>query len=654
MGNSQKIELLAPAGTIEAVAMVLDAGADAVYVGGKKFNMRRHRSSYNLTSSELRDAVAMAHERNCKLYITLNNLMIESERAEVRETLSEIGEIGPDAIIVQDLGVAALAREVCVHIPLHASTMMNIHNAEAASTLKLMGFTRVITSRDIPLDAIRQIGEVADIETECFIHGDICIAQSGQCLCSGIAFGESSNQGRCMKPCRWQWNLLSLKGEAAGKNRNNGFLLAVKDLCLYEHIPEIIRSGIVSLKIEGRMRTAETLAQIVSAYRAAIDAYLDDPVNYVTNANVMTSLQSRRVRNLTTGHAFGNPDSGLVDSSGRREPRFFSHAAPAPTLTLKPNAEPKSPAESFELITHVAGANGAEAALEAGADAIYIGGDVFTRRRTDIDLAWLASFADRAAEHSARIAFLCPRISDEDDMNELRNWLGQLRRVRSLGIGVSNLGELKIARSMKFRDITADFSFNVMNSVAADELSTLGVTRITASVELNYQDLCDFNALTRMPIEIIGQGPLAAMVMEHCVIADANGNPPDRVCDKECRRNAFALQDSSGQEFHIECDSRCRNHLFMPTDICMLPNLSHIIATGATGLRIEAHLDKPHVITEVVGTYRNAIDALCAGKEYDAAALVENIRNATQRPLSDGALAFDEMEFSTQKDNITR
>ena len=213
MQLNTKPEVLAPAGTLEAVTDVINAGADAVYLGGKNFNMRQHRSSYNLNDSDVAEAIKVAHDSNKKLYYTLNSLMRDSQLAELRKTLSMLGELKPDAIIVQDLGVATLAREICVHLPLHASTMMNIHNTESAIALKMMGFTRVISSRDIPLHEIRRIGKDSGMEMECFIHGDMCISQSSQCYISGILFGESSNCGRCMKPCRWKWQLVTKSGK---------------------------------------------------------------------------------------------------------------------------------------------------------------------------------------------------------------------------------------------------------------------------------------------------------------------------------------------------------------------------------------------------------------------------------------------------------
>ena len=154
MSVYRKPELLAPAGTLDAIKAVLEAGADAVYVSGKALNMRQHRGSYNFTATELAEAVTFVHDQGKKLYYTLNSLIFDDQLSEVRDVLTLVGQVSPDALIVQDLAAATLAREICVHVPLHASTMMNVHNAETAKVLKMMGFTRIITSRDIPLTQI--------------------------------------------------------------------------------------------------------------------------------------------------------------------------------------------------------------------------------------------------------------------------------------------------------------------------------------------------------------------------------------------------------------------------------------------------------------------------------------------------------------------
>jgi len=301
---------------------------------------------------------------------------------------------------------------------------------------------------------------------------------------------------------------------------------------------------------------------------------------------------------------------------------------------------PRAPRGDFELVVHVGNVEAAEAAAEAGAEAIYLGGDNYVRHRTAIAVEWLSEFAPRMAGRGVRVAALGPRVGDERDLAEWRWRLRQLARIRSLAVGVSNLGALQVAREMRMRDILADFSMNVCNSVAADELSTLGATRVTASIELSFLEMGELICKSRMPVEVIGQGALPGMVLEHCMIAAATGDTPQGVCPMNCRRGTYDLCDATGQAFRIETDRRCRNHIFLPADVCVLPNLSRLAATGAAGLRIEAPFEDAAAVAVIVGVYRQAIDALRKGLPFDASEGVARISAATGRRQSDGPFAF--------------
>ena len=647
-----KPEILAPAGTPDAVKKVLEAGADAVYVGGKDFNMRQHRASYNLSDSEIAEAIEFVHDRGRKLYFTLNSLVLDSQIPQVRETLEMLGSVRPDAIIVQDLAVATLAREICVHLPLHASTMLNIHNSESALALKMMGFTRVITSRDIPLHEIRQIGDDSGLEMECFVHGDMCISQSSQCYISGILFGESSNCGRCMKPCRWIWKLVTKRGKTELPDQEEEYLLARKDMCLLPHIPALVQNGIASLKIEGRMRTGEFLAPIVSLYRNAVDAYFDDPVNYVMNAADTEEMFSRRVREYTTAHTFSNPGSDGIDLSGKREPRFFSYNSPEPKLTVACDVEPQPLESNLELIVHVSGSAAAEAAIRAGADAVYLCGEGFVLHKGSFTRDWLQDFAECALEKDVRVAVTMPHVCDIRDMVEWKHRIAKLSSIGNLGIGVTNLGGIQTARANNIREIIADFPLNITNSIAADELSTMGTTRITASVELNLERLRGLMKTVRMPVEVIGQGPVTAMLLEHCVLASAAGVNPQGICPRYYLKSVHALQDASGHDFALECDRRCRNHVLTATDVCVLPNLSLIASTGIAGLRIEGQLDPPSTVEIVTRVYRKVIDSIKAGRALSITSELEEIENVTGRALSDGPFDFPTVAAGAKEQNL--
>jgi putative protease len=654
MGLEKKPEILAPAGTLDAVRQVIEAGTDAVYVGGKGLNMRQHRSSYNLTDSELAEAIDLVHRAGKRLYFTLNSLIRDSQIPQLRETLAMLGRLSPDAIIVQDLAVASLAREICVHVPLHASTMMNVHNAETALALKMMGFVRIIPSRDIPLHEIRRLGERSALEMECFVHGDMCISQSSQCYLSAILFGESANCGRCMKPCRWSWKLALRRGGEEAPAPAEGYLLARKDLCMLPHIPALVQNGVAALKIEGRMRTAEFLAPVVALYRRAVDAYFEDPAGYATHAGDMHKLLTQRVRAMTTAHMFANPGREGVDTTGKREPRFFSHAAPVAPLTVGQDTAPQAVAQCPELIVHVSTVSAGEAAARAGANAIYFCGEGFCLHGGVADVESISEFARQVARNGIRIGVMMPHVSDERDMAEWGQRLQRLRTLENITVGVANLGSLQAARDHRCRDILADYPLNTTNAIAADELSTLGAQRVTASVELTFPQLVEFTKAVRMPVEVVGQGPLCGMLLEHCVLATAGGQNPQGVCSMPCRRGTYALEDTGSQVFPLETDRRCRNHLFTPTDVCVLPNLARLLALGLSGLRVEGQLDRPETVGIITRIYREAIDNLGAGQTIDVTEGLAKISAATGRPLSDGPFDFASGRTSDKEKELAR
>jgi U32 family peptidase len=639
MQSKTKPELLAPAGTLEAVKAVLEAGADAAYVSGKQLNMRQHRQSYNLTDEELAQAVEFAHKIGKKLYFTLNSLVRDSEFSLLRNILKNLRQINPDAIIVQDLGVAALAREICVRVPLHASTMMNVHNVETAMTLKMMGFRRIIVSRDIPIHEIRHIAEKSGMETEYFVHGDMCITESSLCYLSGIMFGESSNCGRCMKPCRWNWKLISEKGNAEFAGPTEGYLLARKDLCLFQHIPSLVQNGIISFKIEGRMRTQEFIVEIVEIYRKAIDEYWRDPVHYSTSAREMENLLNNRVRDFTTAHTFTNSGPSGVDTSGLREPRFFSYAAPEQEISFEDIPETSKPFQSIpELLVHVSDKSSAEAAFDNGADAIYLNSNGYIHHSGKMDDLWIKEFVRKAEKQNKRVGLMMPYVTDERDMNEWKGWLKVFRNEQNLSIGVSNLGSLSMVKSSGFKNIIADFPMNICNSITTDELSTLGAARVTASIELSLNDLFDFIDKCRLPVEVIAQGPMLGMLMEHCVIASSSGASPKDICPMNCRKDKFAMQDIDGHTFPLVCDRRCRNHLFTSKDVCILPNLNLFSESKISGLRVEAQLDSSDKVSEITSIYRNVLDSLSSAQPVDVFAAMESIENITGRKMSSGPL----------------
>jgi putative protease len=273
-------ELLAPAGSPESLRAAVAAGADAVYLSGKKFGARR--SAPNFTNEEIMEAVRYAHRQDISIYVTLNTLIHDRELPAVAEYLIWLYSIGVDAVLVQDVGVAALARTLVPRLPLHASTQMTIHSPEGVLWAAEQGFSRVVLARELTLDDVTRISEETDesgIGLEVFVHGALCYSYSGQCLLSSVIGGRSGNRGMCAQPCRKPYTLLIGDADEYGLptglhevSSPERYLLSPKDLCTYELLPTLVSSPIDSLKIEGRMKSPEYVAIVVSTYRRALDA----------------------------------------------------------------------------------------------------------------------------------------------------------------------------------------------------------------------------------------------------------------------------------------------------------------------------------------------------------------------------------------------
>lgn len=278
-----KPELLAPVGSLEAFFAAMDKGADAVYAGLREFSARA--KAKNFTLSQLERMLAYAHQRGRKIYVTLNTLVKEVELPHLVETLAALERMGTDGVIVQDLAVARLARNHFPGLPVHASTQMTIHNTPGVQQLADLGFERVVLARELHLDEIRDIVAASPVEIECFIHGALCFSISGQCYFSSFLGGHSGNRGRCAQPCRRLY-----------RHRNKeGYYFSTNDFSAIDLVPDLVKAGIASLKIEGRMKSAEYVACVVEAYRTVLDAAPADYPATVASAKELLKRSFGRV-----------------------------------------------------------------------------------------------------------------------------------------------------------------------------------------------------------------------------------------------------------------------------------------------------------------------------------------------------------------------
>lgn len=303
------MELLAPAGSMDALKAAVENGADAVYLGGRLFNARQ--SAANFSIEEIADAVKYAHLRGVKIHITVNILIADDEFPELIEYIHELMQCNVDAIIVQDLGLLHVSKKVFPELPLHASTQMTIHNVHGTKWFQDEGMERVVLARELSIDEIKQIARNTSVELETFVHGALCIAYSGQCLFSSMIGGRSGNRGNCAQPCRMVYQLLDETGKLVLSNDFGDHLLSPKDLNTVELLPELDEAGVNSLKIEGRMKKPEYVATVVRVYRDALNRMLNGD-KFGVSSQEQKDLAQVFNREFTSGYYLFNPGKNLM------------------------------------------------------------------------------------------------------------------------------------------------------------------------------------------------------------------------------------------------------------------------------------------------------------------------------------------------------
>ena len=313
-------ELLAPAGDMDCLRAALHYGADAVFLAGKLFGMRS--APKNFDTDELREACELAHGMGKRIYLTCNVLPREHELSALPAFLKTAQDCGVDAFIIADLGVLEMAKQYAPNVARHVSTQAGVTNSAAANALYHMGASRVVLAREIPLSEVAQIRAQIpeDMEIECFVHGAMCVSFSGRCLISSYLTGRDANHGDCAQPCRWKYHLFEEKREGqffpVEEDSDGTYLYNSRDMCMIEHIPEMVAAGVSSFKIEGRAKSAYYTAVTVNAYRHAIDDYLSEGENFILKPWIREELEKISHREYSTGFYLGGEPGQAVHSGG--------------------------------------------------------------------------------------------------------------------------------------------------------------------------------------------------------------------------------------------------------------------------------------------------------------------------------------------------
>ncbi len=317
----RNIELLSPSGDFERLKLALKFGADAVYLGGEQFGMRTNPSNFN--ADELKKAVELVHSYGKKVYLTCNTLPRNNEIEALPEFLKYAAQIGIDAFIIADIGVMDMAKKYAPEVEIHMSTQVGIVNYQTANTLYEMGAKRIVTARELSLDDIKTIRDKTpeDLQIEVFVHGAMCMSFSGRCILSDYMVGRDANRGDCAQPCRWKYHLVeeTRPGQYFPVNQDDSgtYVFNSRDLCMIEHIPELVNAGVDSFKIEGRAKSEYYTAIVTYAYRNAIDEYLKNPTDdFKVSQWILDEMEKMSHREYTTGFNFGPIVNGQVLNTG--------------------------------------------------------------------------------------------------------------------------------------------------------------------------------------------------------------------------------------------------------------------------------------------------------------------------------------------------
>lgn len=613
--NGKKIELLAPSGTMETFKNIVKANCDAIYFGGKSLNMRMIRKGYNFSDDETKEAVLMAHEVDKKVYITVNNMLNDYEIGEAVEYLNFLHDINVDGIIVQDLGVLQICKEHKLNkFEIHTSVMMNVHNIESAKVLKELGVSRVVLSREMDLKTAKLLQSEAHIETEYFVHGDICVVNDANCYYSSVVLGNSSNRGRCFKPCRWPYLI-----KKDGSLFSTEYPLAAKDMYMYENIPELIEACVTSFKIEGRMRDTDFIVNLVNIYGEAIDRYIEDPLSFDRKKHA-DELFEHRKRDFTTANAFSKTSLSFINTRYEGTGKFYSTGKVFSTPTEEPaimnevinevadelnkysdKVNSSSLSSMHKLSVKVNNYDQAKLCIELGVDRIYLPCEVLAPDKF-ITLEQLRQLVN--IKRDTDIYFNLPQMMDELQFDMIDHYLAKYGHLFD-GLLVSNVGAIK--KYAYQYSLIADYNLNIYNHKALEFYKALCINEATISIETKRNELAKFINMAETPLELIVHGPLRVMYLDYNLYKNTKAfKPSEQGHNKYIDDSILVLMTDKGEN-PVYIDQNLRNHLFTSKELCLLPVLGGLDINKFISFRIEGQTYSSDELKYIIEVYKEAI-----------------------------------------------
>jgi len=601
--NLKKAELLAPAGSFDAFRAALYGGADAVYMGGADFNARINAK--NFTPYETEAAIYHAHENGVKIYITLNTLIKDTEMKKAAQFAFDLKNMGADALIVQDAGLAAYLHETIPDIQLHASTQMALHNANAAEFLKCHGFSRMVICREVSRHDLELLCRTSPVEIEMFVHGAICMGQSGQCLMSSFIGGRSGNRGECAQPCRMNYG---------GKSP-----LSMYDMCLAPHIPEILSMGVSSLKIEGRMKSPEYVYGVTSVYRRLIDenrAADEKELSFLrelfsrggkfTDAYYTYEKERRFHRDLRcSGASRSDRDKALTEAAERKIseklrslPKLNISQTDNESAVFEPSRQPKT-ARGMKKI---------KKAEKLGIRIVFASGSAFSEKllsqilSEDYGEKYLEGIyfpLSKAPEkHNVKYGISTPAAVRDTELCGFEKSLEAAREKGYEKCLVTNISHIASALKYGF-ELHGAPEMNVFNSESVKLWREEGFCSLTLSHECTLGAVRDTDKY-KIPcgVTVYGRAPL--MVLESCLVTSERKNRAEcETCKAGCTART-SLTDSTRRTFPVICDGYGRNILYNTLPTCATDKISVLYDYGISFVTLYFTDEKPEDIIKII------------------------------------------------------
>ncbi len=582
--KGREIELMAPAGNLEIFREIVKSNCDAIFLGGIQFQMRRIRQGYNFSNEDLVEVMKLAKEYDKKVYITLNILVTSYEIEELKGYLRFLDELKPSAIIIQDLAVLGLIKELGLkNLKIHTSIQMNTHDVETIKLLEEHGVEKIVVSRECSAKDIKEFYDETKMDFEYFCYGEMCPIKDAQCNASSFVFGNNSGRGRCFKVCRWNYKL-----EHNDVTIDPIYPLSIKDLSVFEYIEELFDSGVTTFKIEGRMRDAEFLVPIINCYGDAID-HLIEHGTYDKDDKIIFDT---RLRDLSTGYVMGDPKLDNVNLYKEDQQRKFSQPSEIQEVTEETTKEiielisSDNKKEVKPLSVYVSNLDSLKVAVEEGVSRVYIS-DEFSELNVD-DL----KAVDRK---STEIFYAMPRSIDNERIAHIEK---MLNTKAFDGLLYTTLG---MTRKFKGHKLVTDTTLLVYNHKSLEYIiEELNTDEACACFELTQLEFSSFIKNAKHNTEVLVHGILPIMYTHR--------NLFEYFDEKDVVSNKLELV-SEGSNFDYMYDRYKMSHILPQKELCLQEVVCELQKyENIKHLRIDGRFYEPEEIRTIIKTYKETME----------------------------------------------